>query len=175
MKKSQKLLLIEWVHENLKGASIVEKTLFDLKKSKIEQIRSPFTIKVNNKTIKYYDGEQLLSEISCKEISQEEKIVLEKYMKFEKSEVINFIMEKETYSAEELKKAYEEISQLLVEAENKIRSAENIADKYGLDFSFSVSYGMGGHYEGKGYGAEDYNGDIQYRTEGEWISSSQNC
>jgi hypothetical protein len=38
--------------------------------------------------------------------------------------------------------------------------AEEIADKYGLEFSINPSYGMGGWYDGE---------------EAEWYASSQSC
>lgn len=45
--------------------------------------------------------------------------------------------------------AYAKISALTAEAKAKVKEAERIADEHGVDFSFSVSYGMGGTYKGQ--------------------------
>ena len=53
------------------------------------------------------------------------------------------------------------ISELLTEAQNTIRAAEEVANKFHLEFELDVGcYGMGGTYSG---------------TDGEWNSSSQSC
>ena len=45
--------------------------------------------------------------------------------------------------------AYAKISTLTADAKAKVKEAEKIADEHGVDFSFSVSYGMGGTYKGQ--------------------------
>ena len=45
--------------------------------------------------------------------------------------------------------AYAKISVLTAEAKAKVKEAEKIADDHGVDFSFNVSYGMGGTYKGQ--------------------------
>lgn len=45
--------------------------------------------------------------------------------------------------------AYAKISALTAEAKAKVKEAGKIADDHGVDFSFSVSYGMGGTYKGQ--------------------------
>lgn len=58
------------------------------------------------------------------------------------------------------KEAAEIISALTAEAYEKIRAAETIAEKFEIDFDFSVTYGMGGYFDGR---------------DGEWQPSSQSC
>jgi len=82
-----------------------------------------------------------------------------------------------------IKKAYQQIEELLNEARKKIREAQEIADENSLIFSFDVAYGMGGSYEGKGVEYEDGQYDIKgnfkikikTRKHGEWIPSSHTC
>jgi len=62
--------------------------------------------------------------------------------------------------------AVAEIANLTEAAYEAIRKAEALADEYGVDFSFSVSYGMGGSYISKKTPEWDEEG---------WVSSSQNC
>jgi hypothetical protein len=62
------------------------------------------------------------------------------------------------------------------QANELIIEAQKIADKFGLEFSFTVAYGMGGYYCGKG--SEDweetsYSSD--YGKTGYWMPSSKNC
>ena len=64
----------------------------------------------------------------------------------------------------ELKKANADIARLVETASISLKSATEIADEYGLSFSFCPAYGMGGTYMGG-----TYSGD------GGWNSSSQNC
>ena len=59
------------------------------------------------------------------------------------------------------------ISTLIVAAKELITEAEALADAHKLEFSFSVAYGMGGYYYGKG----------SEETWGEhgWNPSSRSC
>lgn len=52
------------------------------------------------------------------------------------------------------------ISNLTNEAYEKIRAAEAIAEKFEIAFDFSVTYGMGGYFDGR---------------DGEWQPSSHGC
>lgn len=84
------------------------------------------------------------------------------------------------HSEQEIKSAYEKISNLVSESLLKLKEAENLADEFGLEFSFNPTYGMGGNYLGKGTIKKEYNyvrGNYleTTREEGEWISSSSNC
>lgn len=83
------------------------------------------------------------------------------------------------FTEEQIKKANEEISNLLGEAHAKISEAEKIADDYKLDFTFSVAYGMGGWYEPKGYPISKYDADYENENsvtlEGKWCPSSHSC
>lgn len=76
--------------------------------------------------------------------------------------------------------AFEEINKLTNEAMEKIRQAQEIADKHGLTFSFNVAYGMGGRYEGKGVECDEYDyiskkRKTLIRKQGEWMASSHSC
>lgn len=60
------------------------------------------------------------------------------------------------------------------EATDALTAAENLADEYGLEFSFSPAYGMGGYYTGKGKatpGIKDVTEDWDASDEDEWQSS----
>jgi hypothetical protein len=59
------------------------------------------------------------------------------------------------------------ISVLVGAAHENISEAENLADEFGLDFSFDLAYGMGGTYYGEGH-------DYEWVEHG-WNSSSQSC
>lgn len=77
-------------------------------------------------------------------------------------------MSKKEYSQEEIQNANDEISKLVDAAYESIANAQKLADKYKLDFSFNLAYGMGGWYNGdedERYGDDD---------EG-WSASSQSC
>ena len=56
------------------------------------------------------------------------------------------------------KQAQVELDRLTTKAEEMLGEAEGVATEYGLEFSFSPAYGMGGWFES-----------------GEWSPSSQSC
>lgn len=67
------------------------------------------------------------------------------------------------------------ISEKTAAAYAAINEAEAIADEYGVDFSFSVSYGMGGYYSPKPKN-DDYNDSSCYGEDSYgWNSSSAYC
>lgn len=60
-----------------------------------------------------------------------------------------------------LQQANEAISARIKNAQREVSAAEDVADKFGIDFSMNLGdYGMGGSYDG---------------SRGEWNSSSANC
>jgi hypothetical protein len=70
-----------------------------------------------------------------------------------------------------------QIKILIAEAHEKIKSAEALADKFGIEFGWDLAYGMGGHYyptPGDWSGSND-----EWRPsgveDGGWRSSSQSC
>lgn len=73
------------------------------------------------------------------------------------------------------KQANEKITSLIQDAYASLNEAESIADKWGLSFSFEVTYGMGGYYTGK---VEErwWESDFGYDkgTMG-WLPSSRSC
>lgn len=76
------------------------------------------------------------------------------------------------------REATEKISVLLNEAELKLSEAAEIADKAGIDFSWSgPAYGMGGSYWSKKEAKEDLqdSGYSRYEDDEGWISSSSQC
>lgn len=74
----------------------------------------------------------------------------------------------------DIKKASEQISELVADAYDNIKRAQELADAHGLEFSFDLAYGMGGTYIGKGY-SERTGNDWYSSNEGEWRPSSQSC
>lgn len=57
-----------------------------------------------------------------------------------------------------------------------LQAAESIAEQYGLSFSFSPAYGMGGHYEANPEELEDIGEDQDSGESGpRWFPSSQSC
>lgn len=77
------------------------------------------------------------------------------------------------HSEKEIQNAYQRMEIFVDQAYDMIKKAQDIADEYGLEFSFKPSYGMGGTYYGKG--SEGYYDNDPLREEGEWVSSSQSC
>ena len=55
-----------------------------------------------------------------------------------------------------------------------VKEAEALADEHGLEFEFSVSYGMGGWYNGKSQ-SEDWDSSDSYEDSHGWLGSSQSC
>lgn len=75
-------------------------------------------------------------------------------------------MSEEINNSEDARK---KINSLLSEVGNLVGEAEELADKYGLEFSVNIGgYGMGGWYTGD----EDERGE--YNDTG-WMASSQSC
>lgn len=68
-------------------------------------------------------------------------------------------------SEEERQKASESISKILDAAQQLIKIAESVADKYGVEFSWDLAYGMGGVYTPK----------TEWSESGGWQSSSSMC
>jgi len=66
------------------------------------------------------------------------------------------------------------IAEKVTAAENLIKDAEKIANKYGLSFRHSVAYGMGGEYEGDKNLRTDRWGDADPAEDG-WSPSSHSC
>ncbi len=75
------------------------------------------------------------------------------------SNIKNLLDEVAPINQNELKKANADIARLVETASISLKSATEIADEYGLSFSFCPAYGMGGTYSG----------------DSGWNSSSQNC
>lgn len=72
------------------------------------------------------------------------------------------------------KRAAEQVSELVQEAYNKLNEAQKIAKEYGIVFSFSPAYGMGGTYYPPR--DDDYNdSDEWYGSDEGWVSSSADC
>lgn len=65
--------------------------------------------------------------------------------------------------------AQAQIAALVEQAKSIIAQAEAIADTHGLQFDFSLGYGMGGTYTGQTFD------DWESSSQGEWMSSSQSC
>lgn len=86
-------------------------------------------------------------------------------------------VEQEVRSLEEEKKrrASAQVSGLVQEAYNKLHEAEKIANEYGIVFSFSPAYGMGGTYYPPRN--DDYNDSDDWYDSDEqgWVSSSEQC
>jgi hypothetical protein len=97
-----------------------------------------------------------------------------------------------------MSEAAAKIKELLDKAHDAIHEAEKIADESGVDFSFNVSWGMGGRYypnpanaknwpeepdypyeekdDGTGYGFTSHYQDYGAEdNEGFWYSSSMSC
>lgn len=76
------------------------------------------------------------------------------------------------------KEADAKIDEHLANAYEAIREAEALANEYGLEFSFDVSYGMGGtYYSPKQVQEDSWLQDNYYLdpNEGGWVASSQTC
>lgn len=82
------------------------------------------------------------------------------------------------------KEATAKIAELTAEAKAKVREAQDLADKYGVEFSFSIAYGMGGYYQPQykegvsEWNSSDYYESSCYNDDDEdagWRSSSQSC
>ena len=72
------------------------------------------------------------------------------------------------YNENEIENANNKIAELLQAAHASIKEAESVANKYKLDFTFRVVYGMGGFYTG----------DDDARSEDDdngWMASSESC
>jgi hypothetical protein len=77
-----------------------------------------------------------------------------------------------------IKEANAKISKLIAQAEALISEAEAIADETGASFSFSVAYGMGGSYQGRGDKVAPEGVDVddwESSNEVGWFPSSQSC
>lgn len=85
------------------------------------------------------------------------------------------------FSETQIKKAHEQISQLIEEIHIKLDVAKKIADEHNLTFTFNVGYRtMGGTYYGKGTEKSKFDyiskkSKSKIRDQGEWISSTQEC
>ena len=75
------------------------------------------------------------------------------------------------------KEAAEEIEKLKAEAEAKLKEATDIADKFGVAFSWDFAYGMGGYYQpSKTDGSvDDAEGDWESSGDSGWQASSESC
>ena len=73
--------------------------------------------------------------------------------------------------------AVAEIQRLTQEAQTLITQAEQLADEYGIPFTFSVAYGMGGTYIPAPSDKEDWNRSDCYEDEENygWVSSTSDC
>lgn len=81
--------------------------------------------------------------------------------------------------------ANKKINELVKQAYDNIKQAEELADAHGIDFGFSVAYGMGGHYnpdirrksewEGDPSDYDWYESDEYGEEGGYWRASSQSC
>jgi hypothetical protein len=67
--------------------------------------------------------------------------------------------------------AVKQMHELIDIAYKAISMATDIADDYGLEFGFDVSYGMGGTYYSEGYIEQE---GLRYREAG-WASSTSDC
>lgn len=70
------------------------------------------------------------------------------------------------------RQANELIAIYVKEAMESLEKAKVIADKYGVSFTFSPAYGMGGNYMGKN--ATDWDSS-DCSDSGTWYPSSQSC
>lgn len=77
-----------------------------------------------------------------------------------------------------VKEANKQIAERIAAAEQLISEAESIADDSNLEFSFGLSYGMGGTYY-PNRDKDDWNSSDQpwYDSDysGRWVSSSEQC
>lgn len=104
------------------------------------------------------------------------KTILEQIAELEATRAVLQAKLDEENKAERAKNAAANISKLVEEAYAAIRSAEVLADEFGLDFSFSLEYGMGGTYQGKGSNNDEWNNSSCYGEDNYgWNSSSSNC
>lgn len=81
------------------------------------------------------------------------------------------------YTEQQIQEAYQKIEQLQKEAYDKITEMEKIADKFSLNFRFSIVRGMGGRYLGKNHEDLEFDeyDDPEDREKGKWCPSSHNC
>ena len=79
--------------------------------------------------------------------------------------------------AERAKTAAADIAKHVDAAYASIAAAEALADEFGIDFSFSVGYGMGGTYRSKNGNKDDWNSSSSCwgEDDGGWVSSSSDC
>jgi hypothetical protein len=79
-------------------------------------------------------------------------------------------------STADKKDLYTELKTKVSAAYAALQEATDFADKHGLGFSWDVSYGMGGYYQGKGT-EEDPSWDHSSCSEDDygWRASSQSC
>ena len=89
-----------------------------------------------------------------------------------------------SHTDQEIKDANVEISKLVKEAYKAISKAEGVAEEFGLDFSLSVAYGMGGTYYSEGQYRKENDIPEEEEVESEnsygesnfgWMASSQGC
>ena len=72
------------------------------------------------------------------------------------------------------REALKKINEKTNEADKLIEEATEIADQYGISFSFSVAYGMGGVYHPKKQQDNWETSSFEDDDEG-WVSSSEMC
>ena len=80
----------------------------------------------------------------------------------------------EGITEEEHKQAVGELAEAVNKFEEALSEAESIANKFGLDFSISPAYAMGGRFYGAGDEDEDKTdeyGDPEFG----WSASSNSC
>lgn len=80
-------------------------------------------------------------------------------------------------SDDEIRQKTAELNDIVNKIEELIASAETLADEYGLNFSLSPAYGMGGSFQGRGTLInDDFESSDEYNEDNYgWTSSSQNC
>jgi|LakMenEpi03Aug12_release.lakeMendotaPanAssembly.Ray.scaffolds.fasta_scaffold4108464_1 hypothetical protein len=81
------------------------------------------------------------------------------------------------YSEDQIKKANEEMSAYVKDAYTALDKAKDIADVFGLEFSFGVTYGAGASYTGKNAPKEDWEESDDWEDSDSygWKASSQSC
>ncbi len=81
------------------------------------------------------------------------------------------------YTEDQIKKANEEMSAHILDAYTALDKAKDIADEFGLEFSFGVTYGAGASYIGKNAPKEDWEESDDWEDSDSygWKASSQVC
>lgn len=81
------------------------------------------------------------------------------------------------YGTPEYEAAKAELVAKVSAFEAALQEAISVADEYGLEFSISPAYGMGGSYVGQGSSEEERGDDATTWDLGDWgwYASSQSC